>query len=66
MLAQAQRAQQILVADQDQAEGGGFGEVQAQEQAHFFQAAIGKVLGIIQNDQRHDLAQFGQGGFDLA
>jgi phage/plasmid primase-like uncharacterized protein len=65
MLAQAQGAQQILVADQDQTKSGRFGQVQAQEQAHFLQAAISKVLGVIQNDERDDLAQFGQGGLDL-
>ena len=65
MLAQAQGAQQILVADQDQAKGGRFGQVQAQEQADFFQAAISEVLSVIENDKRRDLAQFGQGSLDL-
>ncbi len=65
MLTQAQSTQQILVADQDQAKGGRLGQVQAQEQADFFQAAISEVLSVIQNDQRGDLAQFGQGNLDL-
>ena len=52
VLAQAQGAQQVFVADEHQAEGGRFGQVEAQEQTHFFEAAITEALGFVQDDQR--------------
>ena len=46
------------------AEGRRVGQVEAQEQAHFFEAAVTKALGFVQDDERHDFAQFRHGGFD--
>ena len=64
MLAQAQGAQEVFVADEHQAESGRVGQVQPQEQAHFLQAAVAEALGFIQDDEGNDFAQFGQGRFD--
>lgn len=64
VLTQAQGAQQVFVADEHQAKSGRVGQVQAQKQAYLFEATVTKALGFIQNDERHDFAQFGQGSFD--
>jgi len=64
VLAQAQSAQEVFVADEHQAKSRWISQVEAQEQTHFFQAAVTKALGFIQNNEGYDFAQFGQGGFD--
>ena len=64
VLAHAQRAQEVFVADEHQSKGRRVRQVQAQEQTHFFETAVTKALSFVQDDQRDYFAQFGQSGLD--
>jgi hypothetical protein len=47
MIAQLELPQQIFVAQENEREGGLAGQVQSQQQAHFLQSGVSRVLGII-------------------
>ena len=63
--AQFQSPQQVIVSDEDETEGGAAGEIDAQQQAYFFQGAVAVVLRFVENDDGGGLAEFDEGVFEM-
>jgi hypothetical protein len=57
---EAQGAQEVFVAEQDQGEGAAGAPSQAQEQADFLQGGSGVVLGVVEQEHEGDRIEIGE------
>lgn len=64
VVAQLEGAQEIIVAKEDEGEGGLVGQVEAEQQAYLFQGGVGEVLGLVEHDDEGTVFEFAQGGFE--
>lgn len=63
-MAQAQAVQEVVVADEDQGEGGFGGQVEAQQEADLLQGGVAVELGLVEDDHQLALIELAQGGLD--
>ena len=64
VVTQLKGTQEVIVAEEDEGEGGLVGQVEAEEEAHLLQGGVGEVLGLVEHDDEGAMFEFGQGAFE--
>jgi len=56
-------AEQVVVALEDEGEGGLIRQIETQEEAHLLQGGVGEVLCLVEHDDEGAVFEFGEGAF---
>ncbi len=63
VVAQLEGAEQVVVAQEHEGEGGLIGQIEAEEESHFLQGGVGEVLSLVEHDDESAVLEFGEGAF---